>query len=364
MARHAAQLRFHFGGAHRGNEIRVERFGDDVRPPARLNLRLELADRGLEFAVAGVEATRQGRAGFRCGIAAPGLMRSCSFSAHGPKHSDLPRLEPVFGGGLAFAADKLAQWGKQEESPGLSESRPKDFDPKYMSSHEYRSSGRAVKPKDAATLILVRQDADEPRILLGKRHASHKFMPNKFVFPGGRVDVGDGRVAPHTDLKPQVLERLAQGCSETKARALAMAAIRETFEEAGLLLGQKSSAPPRTRSPHWRAFFDHGVVPTLDKLHFVARAITPPYRTRRFDTRFFLTDASHIQGDLHDTSKGSGELLELCWFTPREAQEIELPNITRMVLSEVERRLARPLSYSEPGPFVYFRNGQPVRDKT
>ncbi len=233
-----------------------------------------------------------------------------------------------------------------------------------MSSREYRSTGRAVRPKDAATLILVRHDADSPRILLGKRHESHKFMPNKFVFPGGRVDIGDGRVPPLTDLNAQVMARLTQGCSETKARALAMAAVRETFEEAGLLVGERTSAPPRTRSPHWRAFMDHGVAPALDKLHFVARAITPPYRTRRFDTRFFMTDTAQIQGDLHDTSKASGELLELCWFTPKEAQEIELPNITRMVLSEVERRLTKPLSYSEPGPFVYFRNGEPVQDRT
>jgi 8-oxo-dGTP pyrophosphatase MutT (NUDIX family) len=243
------------------------------------------------------------------------------------------------------------------------EKQKSDYDPKYMSKTEMRQAGRAVRPKDAATLILVRQDEDEPRLLMGRRAAGHKFMPNKFVFPGGRVDRGDGQVAPDKDLHPEVMTRLAQGCSERRARALAMAAVRETFEEVGLLVGEKSNAPVTTRSPHWRPFMDHGVRPTLDKLHYIARAITPPYRSRRFDARFFMASADLIQGDLHDTSKASGELLEIYWVTLPEALELELPNITRMVLGEVDRRLSAGMKFAEPGPFVHFRRGAAVRDK-
>ena len=128
------------------------------------------------------------------------------------------------------------------------------YDPKYIKGSEVRSSGRAVRPRDAATLIVVRRNGPQPTILMGKRAASHKFMPNKYVFPGGRVDVGDGRIRPPCDLHPAVLQRLAQDCSESRARALALAAIRETFEETGLILGEPDTPTLRTRSPPWRQF--------------------------------------------------------------------------------------------------------------
>ena len=72
------------------------------------------------------------------------------------------------------------------------------FDPKQSREQEFReaSVGRAVRPRDAATLILVRNDGATPQVLMGQRHANHKFMPNKFVFPGGRVDPADSRVRP------------------------------------------------------------------------------------------------------------------------------------------------------------------------
>ena len=60
------------------------------------------------------------------------------------------------------------------------------YDPKYVAGSEYRSGGRAVRPRDAATLIIVRSDGGQPRILMGQRAAGHKFMPNKFVFPAAR----------------------------------------------------------------------------------------------------------------------------------------------------------------------------------
>ena len=69
-----------------------------------------------------------------------------------------------------------------------------ELTPGYISKGEYRDGGRAVRPKDAATLLIVRRGAGEPRVLMGQRSAQHKFMPNKFVFPGGKVDVGDGRI--------------------------------------------------------------------------------------------------------------------------------------------------------------------------
>lgn len=237
------------------------------------------------------------------------------------------------------------------------------LDDGYVSPSELRDKGRAVRPKDAATLIIVRRDGDEPSVLLGKRAASHKFMPNKFVFPGGRVDAGDSRIRPPADLHPAVLERLKKGCSETRARALALAAIRETYEETGLVLGEPDSPTIKTRSPQWADFLQHDVNPRLDVLEFIARAITPPYRNRRFDARFFMVDAKHVQSELHERPVGSGELLDLHWVTISSAREMEqLPHITRAVLTELERRLQSNVGPEAEGPFVHTRRGKPVVD--
>jgi 8-oxo-dGTP pyrophosphatase MutT (NUDIX family) len=215
-----------------------------------------------------------------------------------------------------------------------------------------------VRPRDAATLILFRRGADDPRILMGQRHGGHVFMPNKFVFPGGRVDAADGRIAPLTGLRPEVEERVARGCSATRARALGMAAIRETFEETGLLVGEPVASPPRTRSRSWGAFLAHGVVPSLEILDLVARAITPPGLPRRFDARFFMTDAVHVHGDAHDELAGSGELLDVRWIPISEAQHLDLPQITALVIEHVAMRLAAPDPAAVTVPFVRFQQGR------
>jgi 8-oxo-dGTP pyrophosphatase MutT (NUDIX family) len=220
------------------------------------------------------------------------------------------------------------------------------------------------RPRDAGTLVLVRRDGAAPRILMGQRHAGHVFMPNKFVFPGGRVDYGDNRVPVAGELRPEVARRLRQGCSPTKARALALAAIRETFEEAGLLVGARAETGLRTRSKIWRDFFGQGVMPRLDILDFVARAITPPFRPRRFDARFFMVDASHIQSELHESPTGSGELLQLHWVPLDEARRLDLPAITHYVIEEVEARLRMDpeAAAARPVPFHHFRRGERLRE--
>ena len=235
-------------------------------------------------------------------------------------------------------------------------------DPAYISRGEIRDKGRAVRPRDAATLIIVRRDGNEARVLMGQRSAGHKFMPNKYVFPGGRVDAGDSRIKPPHDLHPAVLQRLAQGCTEARARALALAAIRETYEETGLVLGEPETPTIKTRCHQWRQFLRFNINPRLDSLHYIARAITPPYRNRRSDARFFMAEADLIQGDVHEQPRGCGELLRIHWVTVEDAQALELPHITRLVLSEAERRIKQGQQPQDPGPFVHFRHGKPVID--
>jgi len=214
---------------------------------------------------------------------------------------------------------------------------------------------QVLKPRDAATLILVRKDKDTPRVLMGKRHGGMAFMANKFVFPGGRLDPADARIAAGGDLRAEVSAKAAFGITPKKARGLALAAIRETFEETGILVGERSEKTPRTRAPAWAKYFAHGIVPRLDRLDFIARAVTPPNRTRRFDARFFMADAGTIAHQLD--AAANEELLTPCWVTLAEARALDLPSITRVVLDEVEARLNAP-GKARPVPFFRFRRGK------
>lgn len=229
--------------------------------------------------------------------------------------------------------------------------------------------GTLLRPRDAATLIVLRRDGDSHRVLMGRRHDAHKFMPGKYVFPGGRTDPADSRIRPLTGLDPVVeaklLARMRGRPSPARARGLGMAALRETFEEAGLVIGANPATNLRSKASGWREFLHTGVQPTLHHLVFVARAVTPPGRTRRFDTRFFVAEAEHVMGDLHDLSGASEELLELHWLTFAEARERDIPQITSVVLTELEDRLSRAdgMDPSLPVPFYYMRGGTFVRDE-
>ena len=222
-----------------------------------------------------------------------------------------------------------------------------------------------VRPKQAATLIIVRRDHAQPQVLMGRRSSGHSFLPNKFVFPGGRVDKEDMHTRPHTDLRPEVAARLTGSCTPNQARALAMAAIRETFEETGLLIGRKSATPLQTREKVWTDFCSYGVVPALDIMDYIGRAITPTFQPKRFDARFFMVEAEHIHGDLHDTSNASGELLEIHWLPVSEAKKLELQGITLLMLDEVEKRLRLTSAQAAelPVPFYYFRGKKRLREE-
>lgn len=191
--------------------------------------------------------------------------------------------------------------------------------------------------RDAATVIVLRDAATEPRILVGQRGAGAAFMPNKFVFPGGALDAGDAAVPLASALPDPDHGRVADGSPNRPATAFAAAAIRELWEETGLLLGQPGhwADPP----PDWQSFAGTGHRPAAASLRFVFRAVTPPGRPRRFDARFFLTDAAALMGDPDDFSRASDELSHLQWVTLAEIRRMDLPFITGIVLAEVAARL-------------------------
>ena len=215
----------------------------------------------------------------------------------------------------------------------------------------------ALRPRDAATLIIVDRTENAPRVLLGKRRMDMKFMPGKYVFPGGRVDRADRFVASGGDLPALEIEKLLLEMKGTpspmRARALALAAVRETFEEAGLVIGTPVNGSALPKDASWRRFHETGYTPLLTPLTYFARAITPPGRTRRFDTRFFCVDAAAIA---HRTDAPEEELSGLVWMTIEEARSLDLPPITRVILEDLTDRLKSGELHDAKAPVPYYHN--------
>ena len=164
-----------------------------------------------------------------------------------------------------------------------------------------------VQPRHAATLLVYRHDGGHVSVLMGLRGAKHRFMPNRLVYPGGAVDLGDLTAPSATPLSPVTQRLLRKSANERLVHGLGIAAARELHEETGLSLGH----PPR-----------------LDVLHYLARAVTPPSSPIRFNARFFAVDAVHVSGELG----GDGELEMLRYYRMDEALEFELAMPTRRVL--------------------------------
>jgi len=236
-----------------------------------------------------------------------------------------------------------------------------DIDPELSQSRQFPKPQR---PRDSATLIVVRRDGRDPRILLGRRHAAHAFMPGKYVFPGGRLDPHDSRMVPVDDLAPETIERLTRRMrgrpSSARARGLALAAVRETFEETGFILGEAHDGGARSAGGGWDSFLGSGYAPCLSALHFFARAITPPGRTRRFDSRFFVVDAENFANLDRPIAPGTDELLTPHWFSFDEASSLDLPQITADILGRLRAILdaSRWPGMSDPVSFQYQLNGK------
>ena len=222
----------------------------------------------------------------------------------------------------------------------------------------------ALRPRDAATLIVLDRRSRTPKVLMGRRNAGLAFMPGKFVFPGGRIEPGDKRMPVANalpDYAEAALTRQVTRPPHHLGRALALAAIRETFEETGLLIGTRAYGPPEDVPAGWEAFARHGVLPDLEALHFVARAITPPKRVRRFDTRFFTVDRRAVAAEEPGRVSADAEFTELAWFTLPAARKLDLPTITGLILDELEAQVAVDFAPYRPIPFHAERHGRRER---
>ncbi len=191
----------------------------------------------------------------------------------------------------------------------------------------------SLRPVDAATMVLWRKRRNGTlEVLMGRRHRNHVFMPHAYVFPGGRVDPIDAALDPASALPADVQARLERAANPTRARAIAAGAVRETFEETGLLLGERAADSPGGFRPH------------LEGLDYFFRAITPPGRPRRFDARFLVANAEGVSGEI---GTGDGELLDVEFRSLDDTRALDIAGITRIALAEFERWIATP---QDPDP--------------
>ena len=191
-----------------------------------------------------------------------------------------------------------------------------------VSERSVRERKPAAHPRDAASLILLRGEGEELEVLAGRRPLHVRFMPGVHVFPGGAIDPPD-RLA-------WILEAGTEALGPRLARC-ARAALRETWEEAGVLVGR----PARSRSavqaarPIERAYSENGLVAKMDLLTYVGRAITPSHSNRRFNTRFFLCGGENVFGE----PASSDELEDVRWYPIGRHPLESFRDVTRFMLA-------------------------------
>jgi 8-oxo-dGTP pyrophosphatase MutT (NUDIX family) len=214
---------------------------------------------------------------------------------------------------------------------------------------------KVVKPVDAAGLVLIRAGTKgAPEILLGRRHRKAGFLPDVYVVPGGRVDAEDNSASGFTEiLNPAVAASLSSGGSRRPALAFPRAALRETLEETGLLVGKVGKAQEAANLPTWQAYRAAGLAPDFGAIDFICRAITPVTSHRRYNTRFFLADGARAVGSV----SGDGELEDLAWRPVSALSALNIVDVTEYVLKEALRRWqAGSPAGLEPPKLLNYRN--------
>jgi 8-oxo-dGTP pyrophosphatase MutT (NUDIX family) len=212
---------------------------------------------------------------------------------------------------------------------------------------------KPVRPRHAASLVLTRHIGGQMHVLMGRRPARAVFG-EAWVFPGGRLDKGDSRIAPSAPLSEETMRDLCNrgGCSPAMAQGLATTAIRETYEETGLLLGGQGH--PGSQDGTWSDFARAGLAPAHDRLRFLGRAITPTSAPVRFHARFFLADGEELTGEIRE----NGELLSLAWYPLDVARAFPAIDVTKFVLAELA---ASDGATTRQAPFFRYRRNKPVR---
>lgn len=195
----------------------------------------------------------------------------------------------------------------------------------------------------------MRQGRREREVLLGRRRRTARFLPGIWVFPGGRLETTDALPSGFEErfaALPGGLDAATRG----KAQALLRAAVRETFEETGILLGRPGRRAEERHDPIWQAYHAAGLTPAFEVPRLLARAITPTMSPIRFHTRFFLAEATGLaHGEPRDD-----ELEEVAWVPLSDTPSLEMVDVTEFVLS-------RALKGAQPVAPLFSYRGDDVR---
>jgi 8-oxo-dGTP pyrophosphatase MutT (NUDIX family) len=212
-----------------------------------------------------------------------------------------------------------------------------------------------VKPRDAGSLIIWREGLEGVEVLMGRRSRRAAFVPDFFVFPGGRLDPADRLVRAATALAPESCRRMGVRGDAALAEALALAAVRETFEETGLLLAEIGDIGD-VGHPEWKRWQALGFAPGLHRLRYFGRAITSPTSPIRFHARFFVARAAEFRGDI----AGSGELSELAFYPATEAlAHMPIVDVTEFMLNRIIAYAADPLRFDARTPIFSYKDEAP-----
>lgn len=221
---------------------------------------------------------------------------------------------------------------------------------------------KPVRPRDAASVVLIRGEGDRAEVLMGRRRKRASFLPNIYVFPGGRVDAADRRAPEGVAPRPETDRLLRQHTAGASTLALTLAGLRETHEETGYLIAREARERELAEAPDtpfWNALKRAGLMPDLARMDYIARALTPTMSPRRFNTRFFLADA----GDAAGAPAADGELEDLHWLPLDAAHRLPIVDVTEFVLNRARRRWAERRRGLEQTtvPFLrYVRNRQRI----
>jgi 8-oxo-dGTP pyrophosphatase MutT (NUDIX family) len=203
-------------------------------------------------------------------------------------------------------------------------------------SETVRGKQTIVRPRDAASLILLRGEGRELEVLAGRRPSHVRFMPGVYVFPGGAID--------REDNKPWAVET---GGTHLPPRLLrsARTALRETWEEVGVLVGRRmKEATPAAAAGVEAAYATAGIAAAIDTLTYVGRAITPTRVFRRFNTRFFLADGAHVFGE----PAASEELEDVGWHPVGRQPLSALRDVSQFMLARAVALRAGTASAEAP----------------
>ncbi len=195
---------------------------------------------------------------------------------------------------------------------------------------------RAPKPRLASTLVLTCGSGENLKILMGQRSNRHDFMPNVYVFPGGRVDRADSYAKYAGRLSARTERILEAAYTPRRSQAIVLASVRETWEETGLMLGKRSDAHRNLTHASYDAFRETGQLPDLSGIEVFGRAVTPPHRHKRFDAWFFVKQLGESPPP---KISDSSELLNVGWFTFDEIESLETQRATDMMLQVLKRYL-------------------------